>query len=159
MANVGLIKEPFLSLQFASYSQQLVNTPKNVTKHYLAWVKYSKFDVVHLNESIPFNLGAILPGIFMVLASYAGCNIWLVVLCFTLAMGTMGSYYPGMRVNGLDLSPNYAGLLMSLTNGLGSIAGIVAPVFAGMMAPNVSSINFITITIFLHLIFQNVYKI
>lgn len=114
--------------------------------------------MVHLNESIPFNLGAILPGIFMVLASYAGCNIWLVVLCFTLAMGTMGSYYPGMRVNGLDLSPNYAGLLMSLTNGLGSIAGIVAPVFAGMMAPNVSSINFITITIFLHLIFQNVYK-
>lgn len=54
---------------------------------------------------------------------------------FTIAMGIMGTFYPGMKVNGLDLSPNYAGTLMALTNGLGAITGIVAPYVVGVMTP------------------------
>lgn len=57
-------------------------------------------------------------------------------------MGTMGGFYPGkivndfvmrliiniisgMKVNPLDLSPNYAGSLMATTNGIGAITGIL----------------------------------
>jgi MFS transporter, ACS family, solute carrier family 17 (sodium-dependent inorganic phosphate cotransporter), other len=32
-------------------------------------------------------------------------------------MGTMGGFYPGMKLNPLDMSPNYAGTLMAVTNG------------------------------------------
>lgn len=39
-------------------------------------------------------------------------------------MGFKGNFYPGLKVNSLDLSPNYAGSLMALTNGLGASAGI-----------------------------------
>lgn len=53
-------------------------------------------------------------------------------------MGFMGTFYPGMKVNGLDLSPNYAGSLMALTNGIGAITGIAAPVFVGYLTPNVN---------------------
>lgn len=53
-------------------------------------------------------------------------------------MGFNGNYYPGMRVNALDLSPNYAGSIIAITNGAGSLAGIAAPTFVGMMTPNVS---------------------
>lgn len=79
-----------------------------------------------------------LPAIFILAASYAGCNKVLVVILFTVAIGFTGAWVPGYGVNALDLSPNYAGSLSALANNLGSIAGIVAPVFIGMMAPNVS---------------------
>lgn len=72
------------------------------------------------------------------LASYAGCDKTLVVIHFTIAMGIMGTFYPGMKVNPLDLSPNYAGTLMALTNGIGAITGIIAPALVGLMTPNVS---------------------
>lgn len=83
-------------------------------------------------------IAAIGPAIFIVLASYAGCNRLLVVLHFTIAMGLMGTYYPGMKVNPLDLSPNYAATLMAICNGIGAITGVLAPVIAGLMTPNVS---------------------
>lgn len=84
---------------------------------------------------------AVVPAVFIVLASYAECNRMLVVAYFTLAMGFMGTFYPGMKVNPLDLSPNYAGSLMAVTNGIGALAGICAPNFVGVMAPNVSQIK------------------
>lgn len=62
----------------------------------------------------------------------------LVVALFTIAMGLMGTFYPGMKVNPLDLSPNYAGSLMAVTNGIGAITGIIAPYVVGIMTPNVS---------------------
>lgn len=49
----------------------------------------------------------------------------------------MGNFYPGMKVNAIDLSPNYAGSLMALTNGLGALTGIAAPAFVGVMTPDV----------------------
>lgn len=82
-------------------------------------------------------LAAVVPAIFIVLASYAGCDRFLVVVWFTLAMGFMGTFYPGMKVNPLDLSPNYAGSLMAVTNGIGALTGVASPVFVGMMTPNV----------------------
>lgn len=62
-----------------------------------------------------------------------------VVALFTLAMALMGTFYPGMKVNGLDLSPNYAGTLMAITNGTGALAGIIAPYLIGVLTPNVSA--------------------
>uniref|UniRef100_A0A336K4P4 CSON011178 protein n=1 Tax=Culicoides sonorensis TaxID=179676 RepID=A0A336K4P4_CULSO len=76
------------------------------------------------------------PAIFIMLASYAGCDKVLVVVHFTIAMGIMGTFYPGMKVNPLDLSPNYAGTLMALTNGIGAITGIIAPILVGLLTTN-----------------------
>lgn len=70
-------------------------------------------------------------------ASYADCDKVLVVTLFTIAMGFMGTFYPGMKVNPLDLSPNYAGSIMAVTNGIGAITGVIAPYVVGVMTPNV----------------------
>lgn len=83
-------------------------------------------------------VAAIGPAIFIIAASYAGCDRVLVVGMFSLAMGFMGTFYPGMKVNPLDLSPNYAGTLMAITNGIGAFAGILVPYIVGVMTPNVS---------------------
>ena len=80
------------------------------------------------------------PAIFIVGASFAGCDRMTVVVLFTVAMAFMGSHYSGMKVNTLDLSPNYAGALIGLVNGIGAITGIVAPYLIGILTPNVSDL-------------------
>lgn len=74
----------------------------------------------------------------MVLASLAECNRPLVVTWFVFAMALMGSYYVGVRLNPLDLSPNYAGTLMALKNGFGSLCGGMAPTAAGWILRTVN---------------------
>lgn len=66
-------------------------------------------------------VAAIGPAVFIVLASYAGCERALVVTMFTLGMGLMGTFYSGIKANSLDLAPNYAGVVLAIANGSGSI--------------------------------------
>lgn len=42
------------------------------------------------------------------------------------AMGVMGTYYAGVRLTALDISPSYVGTIMAIANGLGSIGNIMA---------------------------------
>ncbi|XP_052127024.1 putative inorganic phosphate cotransporter [Frankliniella occidentalis] len=51
-------------------------------------------------------------------------------------MSTMGAFYPGMRVNALDLSPRHAGTIGALMNGTGALAGVAAPYVIGLLAPH-----------------------
>lgn len=97
------------------------------------------------------------------LASYAEKNVSVVVSMFVCAMSFLGNFYPGLKVNSLDLSPNYAGALMvnfiytfdtgmlftsiiqhfsclqALTNGIGGISGVVVPPFIGWIVDDVST--------------------
>lgn len=57
---------------------------------------------------------------------------------FTIGMGFMGTFYCGMKVNALDLSPNFAGTLMAIVNGVGAITGILSPYIAGALTKHVS---------------------
>ena len=82
-------------------------------------------------------LAAIVSVIFFMLASYAGCREFIVLTSFTLCVGGMGIFYPGARLTTIDLSPNNAGTLMALSNGLGSLTGFLAPYSVGLMTPNV----------------------
>lgn len=76
------------------------------------------------------------PACFIVGASYAGCNRTAVVVMFTIGMTLMGTALPGIMVNVLDLSPNYAGTLMAMTNGISALTGIVTPYIVGVLTPH-----------------------
>lgn len=84
-------------------------------------------------------IAAVGPGIFIVAASYAGNNEALVIALFTVAMGFMGTFYCGMKVNALDLAPNYAGTVMAIVNGIGAITGIITPYLVGLLTPDHSA--------------------
>lgn len=43
------------------------------------------------------------------------------------AINVLGSYYAGIKLTPLDMSPNFAATLMGIANGIGSFTGIVAP--------------------------------
>jgi ACS family sodium-dependent inorganic phosphate cotransporter len=96
---------------------------------------------------ILFIIASVGPGAGIIAASYAGCDRTDVVVLFTVATGSMGTFYPGMKVNALDLSPNYAGTLMALVNGIGAFTGIVTPYLVGVLTPDVSAIYIKSIVI------------
>lgn len=83
---------------------------------------------------------AIGPGVFILAASYSGCDRLLVVAMFTLGMSFMGTFYSGIKANSLDIAPNYAGVVMAVANGLGGLTGVVGPYIVGLLTPNVSLI-------------------
>ncbi|XP_035775354.1 putative inorganic phosphate cotransporter isoform X1 [Anopheles albimanus] len=100
------------------------------------WLITSGRMTITFGRKLFTTIASIGPACFIVGASYAGCEKVIVVMLFTFAMGLMGTFYPGMKVNPLDLSPNYAGTLMAITNGIGAITGIIAPYVVGVMTPN-----------------------
>lgn len=71
------------------------------------------------------------------MASYSGCDTTLAVFWFIAAMTLMGAYYSGMKVNALDITPNYAGTATALVNGIAAISGIISPYLIGLLTPQV----------------------
>ncbi|KAH8404816.1 hypothetical protein KR222_004526, partial [Zaprionus bogoriensis] len=98
-------------------------------------IQNEKLTISHQRKLFTF-IGALGPGSLTVAASYAGCETVLTVALFTLAMFTMGFYYAGQKLSPMDMSPSYAGTIMAVTNGLGSLAGIFSPVVVGALTPN-----------------------
>ncbi|XP_063225600.1 putative inorganic phosphate cotransporter isoform X2 [Bacillus rossius redtenbacheri] len=71
------------------------------------------------------------PAIALIAASYTGCNADLTVALLTIGIGLNGGIYSGFKVNHLDISPRFAGILMSFTNCMANLAGLLAPMTAG----------------------------
>ncbi|XP_012939514.2 sialin-like [Aplysia californica] len=76
----------------------------------------------------------------IVLAGQMTCDqrYWAVVL-LCLCVGFMGLTISGFTVNHLDLAPAYAGILFGITNTMGTVPGMIAPLVAGAMTPNRSA--------------------
>uniref|UniRef100_A0A1B6MGD1 Major facilitator superfamily (MFS) profile domain-containing protein n=1 Tax=Graphocephala atropunctata TaxID=36148 RepID=A0A1B6MGD1_9HEMI len=69
----------------------------------------------------------IIPCVCLILASYAGCNRVLAVAMFVVGFGLMGTIYSSVRVCNVDMAPNFAGTLMAMMNGFGSLSGLLSP--------------------------------
>jgi len=89
------------------------------------WMLTKKWISLTNSRKLFTTLSFTVPGVFLVIASFSGCDRMQAVLMFTVAMGFMGAYYSGMKANNLDLSPNFAGAIMAISNGIGAIVGII----------------------------------
>ncbi|CAG9824281.1 unnamed protein product [Phaedon cochleariae] len=85
-------------------------------------------------------IGQFGPAIALIAVSYTGCDKWLTVALLTIGVGLNGGIYSGFKVNHLDISPQYAGILMSFTNCMANLAGLLAPIFAGNVVVGTPSI-------------------
>lgn len=63
------------------------------------------------------------------------------VLLLTIAVGLNGATYVGYMVNHMDLSPNFAGSLMGLTNSLANIMSILGPLAVGLILTDNHSVD------------------
>uniref|UniRef100_A0A1B6C9M9 Major facilitator superfamily (MFS) profile domain-containing protein n=1 Tax=Clastoptera arizonana TaxID=38151 RepID=A0A1B6C9M9_9HEMI len=100
------------------------------------WILSKKILSVTNTRKVFTTFASVGPAIGIIGASYAGCDREVVTALFTLGMGLMGFFYPSLKVNPLDLSPNYAGTVMALTNGIGAISGIITPYLVGLLIPD-----------------------
>lgn len=66
-----------------------------------------------------------------------GCDAKAAAAMFIFAMFMVGPYYPGMRVNNMDITRNFSGLVMAIENGLGSLSFTPTSSLIGYMTPNV----------------------
>lgn len=78
-------------------------------------------------------LGQYSPAICLVIASYTGCDRVTTVALLTLGVGLNGGIYSGFKINHLDITPRFAGILMAFTNCTANLAGLLAPIVAGQL--------------------------
>ncbi|XP_018804075.1 PREDICTED: putative inorganic phosphate cotransporter isoform X1 [Bactrocera latifrons] len=64
----------------------------------------------------------------------------LAVILLTLTVGISGATYLGFQVNHIDLSPNYAGTLMGITNGSANVMSALAPLAVGLVVTDVKNV-------------------
>lgn len=60
-------------------------------------------------------------------------QVTLAVTLLVLAVGLNAGVYSGFQVNHIDLSPNFAGTMMGITNGLANILSILGPLAVGFI--------------------------
>lgn len=84
-----------------------------------------------LTRKVINSIGQYAPAIALIAASYTGCNATLTVVIITVGVGLNGAIYSGFKVNHLDVSPRFAGILMSFTNCIANLAGLLAPITVG----------------------------
>ncbi|XP_062135984.1 putative inorganic phosphate cotransporter isoform X2 [Drosophila sulfurigaster albostrigata] len=58
------------------------------------------------------------------------------IVLLTLAVGINAACFCGYLVNHMDLSPNFAGPMMGVTNGLAGVTSIIAPLIVGVVLSN-----------------------
>lgn len=83
-----------------------------------------------------FAIAMIMPAVFIIAASYAGCDRTAVVVLFTIGVTMMGPTFSSLFVIPNDLSPNYAGTIMAISGVVANLAGILAPYVVGILTPN-----------------------
>lgn len=67
----------------------------------------------------------------IVLGFIEDAQLTIIVYVFIVAIGCSSN--AGFNINHMDLSPNYAGLLMGITNTAAASGGIIAPLFVGLV--------------------------
>lgn len=80
------------------------------------------------------SIGLWLPALAMIALGYVDRkDTTLAVFMLTLAVGLNSGGYVGYLINHMDLSPNFAGTLMGLTNGISNIMSLLGPLLVGFI--------------------------
>jgi hypothetical protein len=71
----------------------------------------------------------------------------LIIISIIIAIGSCGPAWASFGVNHLDIGAHYAGILMGLSNCVGSIPGFLVPILTGYIVEN-TNVSFIYIYLF-----------
>lgn len=80
-----------------------------------------------------YNVGGFIAQcVFMMMAAYI-LNETAIIVCLTLGVGLGAFSLSGFAVNHLDIAPQFASILMGITNTFATIPGIVSPLLTGVI--------------------------
>ena len=83
-------------------------------------------------------IGLTLPAVFLLLCGYFGNSVEWAIIFLSLSVGCSGFAVAGFPVNNLDTAPKYAGILLGISNMIGTIPGFLGPQIAKLIAKKVS---------------------
>jgi len=87
-------------------------------------------------------------GVFLIGLSYLDCTqTALAVVLLVLAVTMSGLVSCGYYVNHMDIAPQYAGILMGLSNGISALTGFAPPYVAFVVTQSVSKLDFFSISL------------
>ncbi|XP_050301012.1 sialin [Anthonomus grandis grandis] len=72
-------------------------------------------------------------GVFMMALAYSGCDSTIAIVFLTLAVAIHGSVSTGPLASVVDISPNYAAVLMGLLNTAAAFVGFFTPAVVGYL--------------------------
>ncbi|XP_035734026.1 sialin-like [Vespa mandarinia] len=78
-------------------------------------------------------ISSIPPCIFLIVIIYIGCNRLVATILLVLSIIIGGAIFVGHLCNQNDLAPNYAGILMGITNTPGTISAFILPALVGAL--------------------------
>lgn len=79
--------------------------------------------------------GCTTASLFILITGYASSPA-LAVAFLTIGVGITGLNASGYAVNILDIAPQYAGVIMGVTNVFGASPGFISPQIVGIITPN-----------------------
>lgn len=108
--------------------------------HVADWMLTKPYFTHTIVRKLINGIGQYGPAVALVAVSFTGCDKWLTVALLSIGVGLNGGIYSGFKVNHLDISPQFAGILMAFTNCLANLAGLLAPIYAGNVVVGTPSI-------------------
>ncbi|XP_056640333.1 putative inorganic phosphate cotransporter isoform X2 [Diorhabda carinulata] len=88
----------------------------------------NKITSVGASRKIFNSIGVFIPGIALIVLCFIGSEERaLTVFMLVVAVGVNTAILIGFHVNHIDIAPNHAGTLMGITNAIGNVAAILAP--------------------------------
>ncbi|XP_050541052.1 vesicular glutamate transporter 1 [Daktulosphaira vitifoliae] len=109
-----------------------------VAGFFVDWLRKKKILTTTQARKV-FNCSAFLSQtVFMTLAAKS-TTAFMSVTCLTLAVGLGAFAWAAFSVNHLDVAPQYASVLMGLSNTFATIPGIVSPMLAGIIVKHKSA--------------------
>lgn len=95
--------------------------------------KYRKISKTNLRKVSNF-IASFIPMMCCIGMTFGICRKVLTLSLLLIMITTMGGIYVGHMLNHIDIASNYAGILISLTNTIATLPGILIPIFIGKLS-------------------------
>ncbi|CAL1281275.1 unnamed protein product [Larinioides sclopetarius] len=87
------------------------------------------------------SIGFFSPALCIVLVAFVGCHPTVIIVILAVSAGLNGFHNSGYSVTHVDMSPEFAGTLMGITNCIGNLSGFLAPAYVGFITQSGQTLN------------------
>jgi len=126
------IKTNAVASSFPYLGMYISSVLSGVLADYLTAKKYN----VSIIRKIYGGISGIGCATFILLSGYCDCNRFCCLTCISIGLFLKGIYFASIKVGPMDITKNFAGMIMAISNGLGAIAGAAIPKIVAKLAPN-----------------------
>lgn len=78
-------------------------------------------------------LAQVVPGMLVILISYLGCDINVILVVWFIAVTMITAAYAGAMANVVDIAPNFAGPVLAFAQTIHMTASFLSPLAAGYL--------------------------